>query len=48
VETLWLRTLYVLVFIELGTRRVFLTSSTVHPALGLAYPAGEEPLDGLG
>jgi putative transposase len=31
VETLWLRTLYVLVFIELQSRRVFVTSSTVHP-----------------
>jgi putative transposase len=31
VETAWLRTLYVLVFIELGTRRVSVTSSTAHP-----------------
>ena len=31
VETLWLRTLYVLVFIELHSRHVFLTSSTDHP-----------------
>ncbi len=31
VETLWLRTLYVLVFIELGSRRVFVTASTSHP-----------------
>jgi putative transposase len=31
VETAWLRTLYVLVFIELRTRRVSVTSSTAHP-----------------
>ncbi|MBA2443754.1 MAG: transposase, partial [Nocardioidaceae bacterium] len=31
VETAWLRTLYVLVFIELGTRRIRLSPSTVHP-----------------
>jgi putative transposase len=31
VETAWLRTLYVLVFIELGSRRIHLSPSTVHP-----------------
>jgi putative transposase len=31
VESVWLRTVYVLVFIELHTRRVFVTSSTAHP-----------------
>jgi transposase InsO family protein len=31
VETAWLRTLYVLVFIELGSRRIRLSASTVHP-----------------
>jgi putative transposase len=31
VESVWLRTLYVLVFIELHTRRVFVTASTAHP-----------------
>jgi transposase InsO family protein len=31
VETVWLRTLYVLMFIELGTRRVFVTACTAHP-----------------
>jgi putative transposase len=31
VETLWLRTLYVLAFIELQSRRVFVTTSTAHP-----------------
>ena len=30
-QTAWLRTLYVLVFIELGTRRIHLSPSTVHP-----------------
>lgn len=31
VETLWLQTLYVLFFIELGTRRVYLAGVTAHP-----------------
>ena len=31
VETARLRTLYVLVFIELGSRRIHLSPSTVHP-----------------
>jgi transposase InsO family protein len=31
VETAWLRTLYVLVFIELGGRRIHVSPSTVHP-----------------
>jgi transposase InsO family protein len=31
VETAWLRTLYVLLFIELGSRRIHLSASTVHP-----------------
>src|SRR5664280_444677 len=31
VETAWLRTLYVLVFIELGNRRICLSPSTAHP-----------------
>jgi putative transposase len=31
VETAWLRTLYVLVFIELGSRRILLSPSTAHP-----------------
>jgi putative transposase len=31
VETAGLRTLYVLVFIELGSRRIHLSPSTVHP-----------------
>jgi putative transposase len=31
VETAWLHTLYVLVFIELGSRRIHLSPSTAHP-----------------
>jgi hypothetical protein len=31
VETIRLKTLYVLMFIELQTRRVFVTASTAHP-----------------
>ncbi len=31
VESVWLQTLYVLLFIELGSRRIHLSSSTVHP-----------------
>jgi putative transposase len=30
-ETAWLRTLYVLVFIELGSRRIHLSPATAHP-----------------
>ena len=31
VETAWLRTLYVLVSIELGSRRIHLSPATAHP-----------------
>jgi hypothetical protein len=31
VETAWLRTLYILVVIELGSRRIHLSPSTAHP-----------------
>jgi hypothetical protein len=31
VETLWLQTLYVLFYIEVGTRRVYLAGVTAHP-----------------
>ncbi len=46
VETAWLRTLYVLVFIELGRRRIFLSPSTAPSPLGLGHPAGLEPRHG--
>ena len=31
VETIWLKTIYVLFFIELGTRRIYLAGSTTNP-----------------
>ena len=31
IETAWLRTLYVLAFIELGSRRIHLSPATAHP-----------------
>jgi hypothetical protein len=34
VETLWLKTVYVLFFIELGTRRVHIAGCTEHPTSG--------------
>src|SRR5450759_4331499 len=37
VETAWLRTLYVLVFIELGSRRISLSPSTAHPDSGVGH-----------
>jgi putative transposase len=51
VETVLLRTLYVLVFIELATRRVHVTASTSHPdsawvtqqARNLTMDRGEHP-----
>src|SRR5664280_2834479 len=38
VETAWLRTLYVLVFIELGSRRIHLSPSTAHPESAWVTP----------
>jgi hypothetical protein len=46
VETAWLRTLYILVFIELGSRRIHVSPSTAAPALGVGDPAGPEPCHG--
>ena len=43
VETVWLKTLYVLFFIELGSRRVHLGGCTANPERRLGHPAGEEP-----
>jgi putative transposase len=45
VETLWLRRLYVLFFIELSRRRVFLAGITAHPDGGLGCAAGAQPDD---
>jgi putative transposase len=46
VGTLFLKTLYVLFFIELGTRRVWLAGVSAHPDSGVGHPEGEEPLLG--
>ena len=43
VETAWLRTLYVLVFIEVGSRRIHVTSLDRAPRLDLGHPAGAQP-----
>src|SRR5450830_720379 len=43
VETAWLRTLYVLVFIELGSRRISLSPSTAHPESAWVTGAGAQP-----
>ncbi len=43
VETVWLRTLYVLFAIELGSRRVHVLGVTGAPGLRLGHPAGPEP-----
>jgi putative transposase len=43
VETAFLRTLYVLFFIELSTRRVHVVGATARPRLGLGHPAGQAP-----
>jgi hypothetical protein len=46
VEAAWLQTLYVLLFIELGSRRIHLSASTVHPdAAWVTQQARNLPLD---
>jgi putative transposase len=43
VDTVWLRRIYVLFFIELHTRRVWLAGCTEHPPWRLGHPAGAQP-----
>ena len=40
VETIWLKTTYVLFFIELGSRRIHLAGCTTAPQLNLGYTTG--------
>src|SRR5215207_6395100 len=48
VETAYLRTLYVLFFIEVGTRRVCVMTSTRNPEATFVTPTGSKPLHGRG
>ena len=45
VETAFLKTLYVLFFLEIATRRVRVTVVNEQPGLGLCHPAGAQPRD---
>jgi hypothetical protein len=48
VETVSLRRLYVLFFIELGSRRVHLAGCTANPSGALGHPAGPSARVGIG
>ncbi len=46
VDTVWLRRLYVLFFVSIGTRRVEYAACTSKPDNGMDDPAGAQPADG--
>jgi putative transposase len=46
IETASLRTLYVLFFVEVGSRRLYVTTLDSQPFRGVRRATGEEPLDG--
>ena len=48
VETIWLQRLFVLFFIELGSRRVHLAGCTANPTCRMGHPAGAAGVVGVG
>ena len=48
VETIWLQRLYVLFFIELGSRRVHVAGCTPNPSARMGHPAGAAAVVDLG